>query len=85
MTDHLTIESINKKIMKALNAILRFDPYMNLCSVTLQAIFDIGRQKDDVKEDLLLNFSYDYSEDAKVFHEILFDGYINKIILCITT
>ncbi len=66
--------------MKALNAIVKIDPYINLCSVTLQLMFDEGRQNNDVTEDFILNYSYDYSEDAKTFQEILLNGYGTHII-----
>ena len=61
--------------MKALNKILEFDPYVNLCSLTLQAIFDEGRQNDEVTEELIRNYSHDYSGDAKTFREIFSNGY----------
>ena len=75
IADCLITESAHRKSVKALNKILGFDPYINLCSLTLQVIFDEGRQNDDVAEDLILNYSYDYSEDAKAFQDILLNGY----------
>ena len=80
ITDHLIIDSTNKKTMKPLNKIVKFDPYMNLCSVMLQVIFSERRQNDDVTEDLILNYSYDYSEDAKAFQEILLNGYCTHTV-----
>ena len=68
-------ESTNRNGVKALNKILEFDPYVNLCSLTLQAIFDEGRQNDEVTEELIRNYSHDYSGDAKTFREIFSNGY----------
>ena len=79
IADHL-IESANKKSVTALNEILGFDPYVNLCSLTLQVIFDDGRQNDDVTEDFILNYSYDYSEDAIAFQDVLLNGYCIHIL-----
>ena len=66
----------NDQNMKTLTEILHFDPYMNLHPTTLHMIFDGERQNDAVTENLLMIFSYDYSDDAKAFQEILLKGYI---------
>lgn len=53
--------------------ILYFDPYMYLNSATLGKLFDPTNQDQELLEDLLLEFSEDYPNDADKFKEILLD------------
>ena len=63
--------------MKELSEILYFDPYMRLHSEILYKIFDKRRSAKELREDLLLDFSHDYANDAAKFEEILLeDQYI---------
>ena len=68
--DH-PITSADNKNVKALSEILGFDSYMHLCTVSLQTIFDEGRQEDSVTDDMYFNFAYDNSECAEVFQILL--------------
>lgn len=70
IVDHL-IESTDNKNVKALSEILGFDPYMHVCSVSLQVIFDEERQEDTVTKEFFFNFAYDNSEYAEVFQILL--------------
>jgi hypothetical protein len=59
--------------MESLANILYFDPYMYLNSETLRKLFDPMNQDQALLEDLLLEFSDDYPNDADKFKEILLD------------
>ena len=59
--------------MEPLANILYFDPYMCLNSGTLRKLFDTVNQDEELLEDLLLEFSEDYPNDADKFKEILLD------------
>ena len=59
--------------MESLANILYFDPYMYLNSDTLEKLFDPMNQDQELKEDLLLEFSEDYPNDAAKFKEILLE------------
>ena len=61
--------------MKQLTEIIYFDPYMRLRLDMLQKIFDKERENEDLSEDLLLDFSYDYHDAAEIFQEILLERY----------
>ena len=71
--DRFVMDTHNRNLWQ-LTDILHFDPYMRLTSDTLQKICDEGKQAEDLTEDLLLDFSYDYQDYANVFQEMLLEG-----------
>lgn len=71
--DQFVMDTHNSNLWQ-LTEILYFDPYMRLHSYTLQKICDEGKQAEDLTEDLLLDFSYDYVSDAHIFQEMLLEG-----------
>ena len=71
--DRFVMDTHNRNLWQ-LTDILYFDPYMRLHSDTLQKICDEGKQDEDLTEDLLLDFSYDYLDCADMFQEMLLEG-----------
>ena len=77
-TDRFLIDTLNTS-MEPLANVLYFDPYMNLNLGTLRTLFDPTNQNEELKEDLLLEFSEDYPNDADKFKGILLeDSHYNE-------